>query len=148
MAYQVAFDLCENQNQPFLTRVAKLLPDVPVDAKAATATTTAAAAAPNTTASSTTATSSSSSSSSAMDTSEKPADAAKNEKTEKEKEAEKEADTYPRRLKNVKSILAGDTSMALHLQFLYGQNRIDQNILKQIKVWRQQKGTNGVTYKC
>lgn len=82
MAYQVGFDLYENQNQPFLLRVQNSLPKAPE--------TKADAAAPP-------------------------------------------QDDYSSQLANLKDILTGKTSTSLNLQFLYGHNHTDLNILRQIK---------------
>lgn len=151
MAYQVAFDLCENQNQPFLTRVAKLLPETPAEpAKpAGEANTTAAPAAAAGGAAAKPplqqADSEADELAKALAMSVEPAGAEKKiVKSDADKAAEKEADTYPRRLKNLKNILAGDASMSLHLQFLYGQNHTDLNILKQIK--EKLEARNSVTH--
>jgi len=84
MAYQVGFDLHENQNQPFLLRVLNALPP---------------------------------SSEAKADPAAPPA----------------EEDGYASQLTRLKDILSGKTATHNYLQFLYGHNHTDLNILKQIK---------------
>lgn len=114
MAFQVAFDLYENQNQPFLLRVAKALPasedtpETPAPAADATATDTASAT---------------------------PTATEGGDKTDEkaEEEEEKEDLSYEGQLKKLKHVLDGSTPINLYLHFLYGHNKTDLNILNAIK---------------
>ena len=145
MAYQIAFDLSENQNQPFLNRVAKALPSPDQPAAAASAA-AAGAAATSTDASASaapaTASSSSSSSSTAMDTSSdatstasRPASSAPSASSSSADviDSDPSSDSYAVRLRRLRSILSGRTGTDHYLHFLYEHNRTDLNILKQIK---------------
>jgi 26S proteasome regulatory subunit N2 len=110
MAYQVAFDLQENQNQPFLNAVIAALPTPAGSTPTATAATDAKAtpttpAATATGAAATTATTGES----------------------------KEEDSYASRTARLKGILSGDIPVNVQLNYLYGHNRSDLNILKLIK---------------
>jgi len=117
MAYQVAFDLSENQNQPFLLRVVEALPVLEAPQPTATATTETEPSTSTSTSSSTSTTTTTSTSTS----------------TEEKKEEEEEEDTYASRMKKLKNILDGSTPINLYLHFLYGHNKTDLTILNQIK---------------
>jgi 26S proteasome regulatory subunit N2 len=127
MAYQVAFDLQENQNQPFLNAVIAALP-TPAGATPPPSATPAAAAA-----SSTSATASTPPATGATATTPATASA-----------ETKEEDNYGNRMVRLKSILSGDVPVNVHLNYLYGQNRTDLNILKLIKDKLEQR--NSVTH--
>ena len=144
LAYQIGFDLGENQNQPFLDRVAAALPtpDAPKadsvadsTAAATAGVSTSSAAAPSTEASvapmdisegvATTASSSATTSSTALSaaptTAPTPPD------------SDPTADSYNLRLTRLRSILSGRTATDQYLHFLYQHNATDLNLLKQIK---------------
>ena len=152
VAYQIAFDLGENQNQPFLNRVAKALP-LP-DQPALPATTTAPSATPSTTdpaaptassdATASAAESDASSSSAPMDTSSSssstpsPAPAASASPPPAATAAavvdsDPPSDSYNSRLVRLRSILSGRTATERYLHFLYEHNATDLNLLKLIK---------------
>lgn len=131
MAYQVAFDLTENQNQPFLNRVVAALPVVePSNPSAAPAATGAAPAAGASAGAASAGTSErtpllsgsgSDSSSSGGSDSKSTAGAASD-------------DSYASRLHKLKQVLSGDLPTLLYLQYLFTNNKTDLNILKLIKV--------------
>jgi len=106
ICYQVAFDLFENQNQPFLNRVVAALPVPPIPESVA-ATPTEAEAKPD--------------EPTAMDTSED------------NKEIPEVEDCHYSRWLALKKILSGTTPINLYLHFLYEHNNTDLNILKQLK---------------
>ena len=137
LAYQIGFDLVENQNQPFLDRVATALPtpDVPkADSTAAGAT---EAPKPADAASSTEA------GVAPMDTSEGVAANASSSATASTApstatastppDSDPAADSYNLRLTRLRSILSGRTATDQYLHFLYQHNATDLNLLKQIK---------------
>eukprot|EP00741_Cyanophora_paradoxa_P005709 tig00000903_g5533.t1 len=108
LAYQVAFDLCDNELQQFLISVRGLLPN--------------------------------------FEKKEEKKEAGAEEKKEGEAEEKKEGDAmavepkaeeqdagYLERLAKLKSVLSGELSVALHLEFLYRHNHADLLILKNIK---------------
>lgn len=123
MAYQVAFDLHENQNQPFLNRVFRALPggETPAGTTTPADGTTDAADATATPAAE------------AMDTTETAgADAAA---------ADADEDSYAGRLQKLKNILSGAIPVDLYLHFLYTHNKTDLNILTLIKQKLQPRNT-------
>ena len=136
LAYQIGFDLGENQNQPFLDRVAAALPtpDVPkTDSTASSATETASGttstdAAPMDTSdgTATATTSSSTASSTTPPTAAAPASSSP-------PDSDPTADSYNLRLTRLRSILSGRTATDQYLHFLYQHNATDLNLLKQIK---------------
>ena len=140
LAYQIAFDLGENQNQPFLNRVAKALPTPDQPALPPTTTSTTA---PSTTDSSSTTASSApapsstdavASSSAPMDTSSSstPAPVSASPPSA-EDDSDPTSDSYNSRLLRLRSILSGRTATDRYLHFLYEHNATDLNLLKQIK---------------
>lgn len=94
LAYQVAFDLYDNQNLPFLVRVGEALPKTEDETKEGK-------------------------------DAEESKDSESNEVTEQT--------DIQGRLKKLNEILNGSHPINLYLHFLYGHNRTDLNILKQIK---------------
>ena len=150
LAYQIAFDLGENQNQTFLNRVAKLLPlpDQPAAASAEASTATPPASTSSTTPSTTAAdntspvTDSTATSSSAMDTSS-PAPTTTSSSSSSSSSAStttaladadlSSSDSYNSRVIRLRSILSGRTGTDLYLHFLYDHNATDLNLLKAIK---------------
>ena len=138
MAYQIGFDLGENQNQPFLDRVAAALPtpDAPKTDSTASGATEAsrpADAAPSTDAGA-----------APMDTSEGVATTAFSSATSSTEpstatasstplDSDPTADSYNLRLTRLRSILSGRVATDQYLHFLYQHNATDLNLLKQIK---------------
>nr|XP_043631876.1 26S proteasome non-ATPase regulatory subunit 1 homolog A-like [Erigeron canadensis] len=116
MAFQIAFDLIENEHQAFLLSVRdrlsspKLKPELPV----ATETDTAQSGNP----------------SGSEDT--QMADETQTS-TVRVPESDPAEVTYAERLAKMKGILTGETSIQLTLQFLYSHNKSDLLILKTIK---------------
>ena len=140
LAYQIGFDLGENQNQPFLDRVAAALPtpDAPnADSIAAGATdaskpadaapSTDAGAAPMDTSEGGAAATASSSATSSTAPSTATASSAS------PPDSDPTADSYNLRLTRLRSILSGRTATDQYLHFLYQHNATDLNLLKQIK---------------
>jgi len=125
MAYQIAFDLGENQNQPFLIKVSEALPAAERSESAAGASSAAAAAG------------SSSSTTSSISTASIDAPEAGD-------------DSLSARLTNLRRILNGDLPVSLYLQFLYEQNHTDLNILRSLKDKLEQRNsvTHGATVIC
>ena len=111
VAYQIAFDLGENQNQPFLLKVSQALPGGNGVAAASVPSDPAAAAAP-----------------SAISTSSIAAPAAGD-------------DSYAARLINLRRILSGELPVDLYLHFLYEANKTDLNILRNIKDKLEQRNS-------
>lgn len=111
LAYQIAFDLNENQNQAFLAKVSNALPK-PEEEPSVTATT-------STTATTTTTTPA--------------ADNATPSTTDADASAASKTDSYNARLKKLHGILTSEIPVDLYLHFLYTQNKSDANILKLIK---------------
>jgi len=117
MAYQIAFDLCESDMQHFLQSVRAALPS-PTDQKAADTESMAedllASAAEE-------------GAGGGGDTEMKDAEPqAKPEPTEAEK-------GLAERVKKLRSILSGETSIGINLEFLYRNNKTDMLILNNIK---------------
>jgi len=115
LAYQIGFDLGENQNQPFLNRVASELPTIN---KPATS--------PQPTAEVTSNTNSNSNTTSPPPTTTSSMDTVDEKSTDLE-------DTYESRMLKLRKILNGEASTEFYLQFLYNNNHTDLNILKQLK---------------
>lgn len=117
LAYQIAFDLGENQNQPFLLKVSQALPGGNGVAAAAVPSDPAAAAAP-----------------SAISVASIAAPAVGD-------------DSYAARLINLRRILSGELPVDLYLHFLYEANKTDLNILRNIKDKLEQRNsiTHGAT---
>jgi len=105
LAYQIAFDLCNNSTQQFSLNVRNLLPATDGEDKMEV---DASAAASSTSDASTTSTPASPPST-------------------------PEADTYQARLTKLKTILTAETPINLNLEFLYHNNHTDMAILKNIK---------------
>ena len=125
IAYQIAFDLSDNQHQPFLNMVSKSLPETP------TATNIT-----NTTPTNTTTTDDST----AENTNEStPLLSQSTAATDKSTDS-----SYAARLINLKDILSGAKPVSLYLNFLYKQHKTDLNILRQIKDKLEQR--NSVTH--
>lgn len=124
MAYQIAFDLGENQNQPFLLKVSQALPGgsatqasaatpglTPEDAAAIAAAGGGAAASVNSISTSSIA-------------APKVGD-----------------DSFEARLTNLRRILSGELPVDLYLHFLYESNATDLTILRQMKDKLEQRNT-------
>lgn len=113
MAYQIAFDLYESATQQFLTRVLQALRTLGAGAETASANTVVPAGGAEET----------------QDTKanpvvkDPPADAA----------ADKEKSTHASHLDKLATILSGEVTIGLHLQFLIRSNHTDLLILKQTK---------------
>ena len=146
LAYQIGFDLGENQNQPFLDRVAAALPtpDVPKTEDSG-ATGTAEAAAPSAAAATTdagaapmdtsegVASTASSSSSTTTPAAPSTTSATLTATSTSPPDSETLADSYNLRLTRLRSILSGRAATDQYLHFLYAHNATDLNLLKQIK---------------
>lgn len=125
LAYQIAFDLGENQNAPFLIKVAAALPkvesvevkpEVAVSASqpvASADTTSTPLLAPESVSAANPAPSTSNND--AMDT------------------TASVVDEYPLGMQKLRRILSGEVAIDLYLHFLYEHNATDLNILKSIK---------------
>ena len=148
LAYQIGFDLGENQNWPFLQRVSAELPQVteqdddvtttsaPTPAPAATAAPAAAPVAMTDTATTSllgaeatsaanTLPSASHVTSAAMDTDDASSSTASDVKPP--------VVSYATRMRTLRRILSGEAAIDLYLHFLYEHNATDLNILKMIK---------------
>lgn len=116
MAYQIAFDLGENQNQAFLDQVSAALPLAqPTPAPAASTET------PSETPAAADASTPATTDSSAMAVDSAPVT------------ADIQPNAYEQRLIRLRSILSGVVTTRHELQFLFEKNATDLNILKQIK---------------
>ncbi|XP_062109118.1 26S proteasome non-ATPase regulatory subunit 1 homolog A [Humulus lupulus] len=112
LAFQIAFDLVENEHQAFLLNVRDRLPapkDQPTES-----------AQPKST-----------EAESSQSETAAPEDVQMNEVTLRE--ADPSEVTYSERFTKIKGILSGETSIQLTLQFLYSHNKSDLLILKTIK---------------
>ncbi|KAJ3693473.1 hypothetical protein LUZ60_008953 [Juncus effusus] len=116
LAYQIAFDLVENENQAFLLSVKNLLNPNPVSLNPAPANPITENPAPNEDAQ--------------MGDETEPLLAAP---TESAAELDPQEVLQAERFNKIKGILSGETSIQLTLQFLYSHNRSDLLILKTIK---------------
>jgi len=117
IAYQIALDLGENQNQPFLIKVSQALPGG--EAAAAASPSAATPAAPGASGASSISTSSIT--------------------------APKEGDdSLSARLTNLRRILSGELPVDLYLHFLYEANKTDLGILRSIKDKLEQR--NSITH--
>ncbi|KAK9829302.1 hypothetical protein WJX72_005032 [[Myrmecia] bisecta] len=142
LAYQVCFDLCENEMQFFLAKVgehlASIAPAMPAPAPAAPAAdANGAAAAPATTeangaagpaaadGAADAAAATANGGASAMETDEP--------STAPQPAASPEAVQYAERFAKVKRIISGEAPITLYLEFLYSHNHADLQILKNIK---------------
>eukprot|EP01113_Clastostelium_recurvatum_P036086 TRINITY_DN509_c0_g1_i1.p1 TRINITY_DN509_c0_g1~~TRINITY_DN509_c0_g1_i1.p1 ORF type:complete len:961 (+),score=274.09 TRINITY_DN509_c0_g1_i1:139-3021(+) len=92
LAYQLAFDLCDNATQQFLASVRASLPPAPAEASSA------------------------------------PSDASSGEKMDVDT-----VERYPQQLGRLHTILSGEPSIALYLEFLHQNSHSDLAILKNIK---------------
>ncbi|KAF8073149.1 RPN2B [Scenedesmus sp. PABB004] len=127
LAYQIAFDLVDNELQSFILEVQEQLPKPPEPPAPAAAADGAAAAAPPAAAAP----------GDAMDTDAPaappaPAAAEANGGAHGEAGEEMPAERVER-LTRLRDILSGKTPIALHLEFLYHHNKADLQILKNIK---------------
>ncbi|MBA0556171.1 hypothetical protein Golob_026296, partial [Gossypium lobatum] len=118
LAFQVAFDLVENEHQAFLLNVRDRLPppkSLPSESEQPGSTDSAPAQNENSTAPDVQMTDGSSASMTNMH------------------DADPKEVVYAERLNKIKGILSGETSIQLTLQFLYSHNKSDLLILKTIK---------------
>jgi 26S proteasome regulatory subunit N2 len=138
LAYQVAFDLCENENQKFAMDISAGLPKDPF---AKTATVAATASAPATAAPDTEGALSEEqmmanieASRAALATETDGAvETAATDTQQAEDAPFPEGDAYWSKLRTLRSILVGGLSVRLYLQFLYKNNRADLILLGTIK---------------
>jgi 26S proteasome regulatory subunit N2 len=129
MAYQVGFDLCENENQEFLLNVEKALPRTPLERKMAAEAAAKEAAGDD-------------------DAEPKP----------DEEPAEVPAGDLPEsdddpvwgRMKQMRAILVDGVSVDLYLDFLYRNNKADLLLLKKFKDGLPKKNSvlHGATITC
>jgi len=122
MAYQIAFDLGENQNQPFLIKVSQALPGNATAVPAVSPVAADAAAAPATVAAA---------SVSSISTTSIAAPSV-------------DDDSFEARITNLRRILSGELPVDLYLHFLYDANKTDLNVLRNIKDKLEQR--NSVTH--
>ncbi|CAM6098679.1 unnamed protein product [Calypogeia fissa] len=147
-AYQVTFDLFENEYQLFLHNVRDRLPEAPVtshadEAEASAEAMPAPAPAPPPAEADAADAATAETGPTAMDTSEgsapgpsetsAPQEAQEMNVTAEEPIVSEEQTIYAQRLARLKGILSGETPINLTLQFLYSNNRSDLLILKTIK---------------
>lgn len=118
MAYQVAFDLFENEYQHFLFNVRDRLPDPGLVSSAAAAADGDVAAVTDQEVST-----SKNESSSAMDTSEAETPLPTDTNERNELATEQESAEYIENLSKLKGILSGEKPISLTLQFLFSHNR-------------------------
>ncbi|KAH7299750.1 hypothetical protein KP509_24G027100 [Ceratopteris richardii] len=127
LAYQVAFDLYENERQPFLLKVRDYLPEPRVSSRfeVPEGTTNASQVTENDADHIPT----------SMDTTEGSDQPTASQSTEHHSSSTDHEDSqkYADKLSKLKKILTGETPIHLTLQFLYGHNRSDILILKTIK---------------
>jgi len=133
LAYQIGFDLGENQNQPFMNQVAAALPPIGLPTADATANSSSSTA-PSNSSSNPAPSASSDSSSSSSSSASSSASIFDDEIDE----------TYSGRMRRLRFILSGEAATNIYLHFLYERSATDFNILKQIK--EKLEARNSVTH--
>lgn len=113
LAYQIAFELCDNASQQFLANVRKLLPQIP-DAPAATVSAPAPTEVPK-------------------EGEKAPLLEANKDAMDVDQSPAAPESDYHRNLRTLHKILTGEPTINLHLEFLYRNNHTDLGVLKTIK---------------
>ncbi|CAL1384481.1 unnamed protein product [Linum trigynum] len=119
LAFQIAFDLVENEHQAFLLNVRDRLPtpkSQPLESANPRSTEPVSGQTEDSTASE-----------------DVPMDEGASASTTSTPQIDESEETYAERLTKIKGILSGETSIQLTLQFLYSHNKSDLLILKAIK---------------
>jgi 26S proteasome regulatory subunit N2 len=133
LAYQVAFDLFENEFQQFLLNVRDRLPDPRGHAEAGPAPAEGAEAATETTAAETTGAEAAPKAKDEAMAMDEDAGAPQAAAQTIEGLGDLPIATYAERMTRLKGVLSGETPINLALQFLYSRNRADLLVLKNVK---------------